>query len=313
MIATITLNPCLDKYITVARLEMNETNRSQQIRQYAGGKGLDVSRAIHEMGGETMAYGFAGGNEGNVLTRLLAQEGVPFNFIPIEDETRSCYIINESESARQTRISTPGPGVRVEKVNELMQKVWGMRPSPSLLVCGGSVPPSLPQNIYASIISQAREHGIKTILDSSGEYFKEGIKAKPYLIKPNVREAEDLLGVTLKSDGDIVKAVEEMVGMGIAIAIISRGKDGLIAASQTEVIKAVPPVVAVASTVGAGDSTVAGLALKLSAGVTLHEACRLATAMGTAAVLSPGTALARRADVKRLLPEIKIENLSPAL
>jgi len=119
MIATITLNPCLDKYISVAHLEMNETNRSQAITQYAGGKGLDVSRAVHEMGSETMAFGFAGGNEGITLTTLLAQEGVPFSFIPINEETRSCYIISETDSARQFRISTPGPGISMREVNNL--------------------------------------------------------------------------------------------------------------------------------------------------------------------------------------------------
>ena len=310
MIATITLNPCLDKYISVAHLEMNETTRSQAISQYAGGKGLDVSRAVHEMGGETMAFGFAGGNEGITLTTLLAKEGVPFTFVPINDETRSCYIINQTESAQQIRISTPGPSVSVEEVNELVKRVWALRPAPDILVCGGSVPPGLPADIYAIIIRRAREHGIKTILDSSGIYLKEGIKASPFVIKPNAREAEELLGRHLASEKDMVHAAKEMVRMGVEIAVISLGKDGLVAADRHESVKAVPPAVTAVSTVGAGDSTVAGLAIALGGEETLIHACRLAVAMGTAAVLTPGTTLARRADVERILPLVRTEKLS---
>ena len=309
MIATITLNPCLDKYISVSHLEMNETNRSQAVIQYAGGKGLDVSRAVHEMRGETMAFGFAGGNEGITLTTLLAQEGVPFSFIPINEETRSCYIINETDSAQQMRISTPGPGISMQEVNNLTRAVWEVQPSPKLLVCGGSVPPGLPANVYAIIIRKARRHGIKTILDSSGIYLKEGIKARPFLIKPNVREAEELLGRTLASEKDIADATREMVNMGVEIAVISRGKDGLVATDRHETIKAVPPTVTAVSTVGAGDSAVAGLAIALEGEETLIHACRLAVAMGTAAVLTPGTTLARRADVERILPQVRTEKL----
>lgn len=257
-----------------------------------------------------MAFGFAGGNEGITLTTLLAQEGVPFSFIPINEETRSCYIINETDSAHQIRISTPGPDVSDQEVNELVKRVWDLRPAPDILVCGGSVPPGLPTDVYASIIRRAREHGIKTILDSSGIYLKESIQARPFLIKPNVREAEELLGRPLSSEKDMIEAVNEMVHMGVKIAVISLGKDGLIAADEHETIKAVPPPVTAVSTVGAGDSAVGGLAIALEGGETLIRACQLAVAMGTAAVLKPGTTLARRADVERILPLVRTEKLS---
>ncbi len=309
MIVTITLNPCVDKYITVAHLEMDETNRSQQVRQYAGGKGLDVSRAIHEMGGTTMAYGFAGGNEGVILTTLLKQEGVPFYFIPIIDETRSCYIINQLESARQLRISTPGPVISRKEVNNLTEIVWQTQPPPSMLVCGGSAPPGLPDNIYASIIRKARRHGIKTMLDSSGASLREGIKAKPFLVKPNRKEAEELLGKFLTTTAEITDAAVEIVRMGAEIAVISMGKKGLIAADKTEIIRAVPPEVTPVSSVGAGDSTVAGFAISLSRGEGLLQACRLATAMGTAAVLTPGTMLARRVDAAKIMPLVSVRKI----
>ena len=309
MIATVTLNPCLDKYISVIRLEINETNRSQAVTQYAGGKGLDVSRTVHEMGGETMAFGFAGGHEGVTLTTLLAHEGVPYSFIPIKDETRSCYIINVSDSSQQIRINTPGPGISIVQVTDLFKRVWELIPAPDILVCGGSVPPGLPCDIYAFITKQAREKGIKTILDSSGIFLKEGIKASPFLVKPNIREAEELLGRPLLSENEIVAAAREITRMGAEIAVISTGKEGLIAASHNEVVKAVPPQVKALSTVGAGDSTVAGLAISFEKNESLMDACRLAVAMGTAAVLTPGTTLARRGDVQNIIPLVKVEIL----
>ena len=125
MIATLTLNPCLDKYITVAGLEPNETNRSQPVRQYAGGNGIDVSRAIHEMGGETIAFGLVGGHDGTTLSTLLAEEGVLLSFEPIPEETRACYIINDTRSGQQTRISTPGPAVSQTDIKRLLARPGG--------------------------------------------------------------------------------------------------------------------------------------------------------------------------------------------
>lgn len=172
------------------------------------------------------------------------------------------------------------------------------------------MPPGLPADIYAVIIHQAREHHIKIILDSSGIYLKEGIKARPFVIKPNVHEAEELLGRSLAFEKDIVDAAQELVRAEVDIAVISRGKDGLVAADRSETVKATPPTVMAVSTVGAGDSTVAGLAIALEGEESLIHTCRLAVAMGTAAVLALGTTLARRADVERILPLVRTEKLN---
>jgi 6-phosphofructokinase 2 len=307
MIITLTLNPCLDNYISVSGIEPNETTRSRPVTQYAGGKGINVSRAINEMGGETVAFGLIGGEEGHTLTSLLFAEGVPASFTPIAGDTRACFIITDDSTDRQTRISPPGPHVSPEETKKVLAQMWQLKHKPDLLVCGGSVPPGIPGDVYVVIIKEAHRHGIRTILDSSGDHLKEGIKARPFLIKPNVREAEELLGRELSTEKDIIRAGKDIVSMGVEIAVISRADKGLIAVSAREIVKAVPPKVEVISTVGAGDCTVAGLALKLAAGESLNEACRLAVAMGTAAVLSAGTGLAKKAQVKKLLPLVKVE------
>jgi 6-phosphofructokinase 2 len=310
MIVTITLNPSLDQHITVDGLVVDGTNRWSRLYRYAGGKGIDVSRAIYEMGGRTVAYGFIGGTIGRAVEILLDKEGVPFSFTPIQRETRTNFIITDTKSSQQTRIDAPGPHISKGEWERFRRKMLRIRPSPDLIVAGGSVPPGIPNDVYYTIIMEAKDFGVRTILDSDGQWLAEGVKAKPYLIKPNVQEAEELLNRELPTEEAITKAALDIVDMGVEIAVISRGKDGIIAATKKEVLKAVSPPVKVRSAVGAGDCTIAGLALKLANREPLAEACRLAVAMGTAAVLTPGTELARKAYVENLLPQIKVEKIT---
>jgi len=306
MIATVTLNPCLDRTITVNGLKIDETNRWTSVRLYAGGKGIDVSRAIYEMGGETVAYGFVGGATGRIIEILLDEEGVLFSFTPIEHDTRTNFIITDTKTNQQTRIDAPGPHISARALARFRRKMRELKPKPDMLVAGGSLPPGIPVNVYYELVMEAKSFGVRTMLDSEGKWLEEGIRAKPYLIKPNVYEAEELLKTELPTEEAIIKAALSLVEMGIEIAVISRGKDGIIAASKQTVVKAVPPVVKVRSTVGAGDCTMAGLALKLVDNQPLVEASRLAVAMGTAAALTPGTELCHRKDVEEILPQVEV-------
>jgi 6-phosphofructokinase 2 len=310
MIATITLNPCLDRFLNVYGLILDDTNRWVNTRLYAGGKGIDVSRAIHEVGGRTIAYGLIGGAAGRTLEILLDEEGVSYSFTPIEQETRTNFIVVDTKNSQHTRIDAPGPRVSRKEQERLYRKLERIYPRPSMVVVGGSVPPGIPVNVYHAIIMAARKFDVRTILDSDGKWLEEGIKASPYLIKPNVREASEFLKTELATEESIVKAALDFVDMGVEIAVISRGKDGIIAADRTQVIKAVPPTVKVRSTLGAGDCTIAGLATKLANNESLIEACRLATAMGAAAAMTPGAELCHRADVETLFNQIDIEDIT---
>ena len=310
IIATVTLNPSLDRTITVHGLRVDDTNRWTSMRLYAGGKGIDVSRAIHEMRGKTTAYGFVGGPAGRTVEILLDEEGVPFSFTPIQRETRTNFIITDTQNSQQTRIYAPGPHISKREFERFQRKMMRISPSPDLIVTSGSVPPGIPNNVYYTMTMKAKTFGVRTILDSDSQWLAEGIKAKPYLIKPNIREAEELLDRELPTEEAIIKAALDLVEMGVEIVVITRGKDGIIAATKGETLKAVPPPVKARSTVGAGDCTIAGLALKLANEESLSEACRLATAMGTASVLTPGTELAHRADIEKLLPQITVEDIT---
>jgi 6-phosphofructokinase 2 len=304
--ATITLNPSLDITITVDGFVVDETNRWKNSRLYAGGKGIDVSRAVREMGGRTVAYGFIGGSPGRQVEILLDKEGVPVSFTPIEHETRVNFIITDTKTNQQTRIDAPGPRISKEEFERFRRKILQIYPKPSLVVMSGSVPPGLPVSIYYDMMMDVRGFNVRCLLDSDGQWLEEGIKARPYLVKPNVREAETLLKKELPAEKDIIEAAFNIIEMGVEVVAISRGKDGIIVASKQKVVKGVPPEVKVRSAVGAGDCAVAGLALKLIRNEPLMEACRLAVAMGAACVLTPGNELCHRADVERLLPQVKV-------
>ncbi len=310
MIATVTLNPCLDEHITVDNLVVNEANRRVKLRRYAGGKGIDVSRAINEMDGNTIAYGFIGGEHGRELEIFLDEEGVLFSFTPIKHDIRTNLIITDASTGLQRRISSTGPRICKSELQRFFRRLGRIHPRPDIVVVGGSVPPGLPASIYQDIIRQFEAEGVRVILDTADQWLAEGIKAKPYLIKPNVHEAQALLGRELTSEEDIVQAALDLVASGIEVAVISRGEEGLITATCECVVKAVPPRVKVRSTVGAGDCTVAGFALKLAQGESLVEACRLAVAMGTAAVTTQGTELCHKEDVEKMLPRVTVEEIT---
>ena len=309
MIATVTFNPTLDKSVTVDGLVLDEANRWTSLRRDPGGKGINVSRVVHELGGETIAYGFIGGFDGDIFKQLLQQQGVPFDFTLIKGEIRSNFIITDLQTRRQTRIDAPGPLISKEELEDLVGKIKNIQPKPDFLVLAGSVPPGIPDDIYRKLIEDASSRGIKTVLDSDDAWLKEGIKARPTIIKPNVHEASELLGVKLNNERAIIKAVKSLLANGIEIVAISRGKDPLIISDGKQLLKLTPPSVEVDSTVGAGDSTIAGLVLKLSQGASFEEAARLAVAAGTATALTPGVELCHREDVARLLPLVKVERL----
>jgi len=310
LIATVTLNPSLDRHVAVENLVLDDTNRWVSFKREPGGKGINVSRVVKELGGGTTAYGFVGGFAGKALQTILKQQGVPCDFTPIREEIRSNFIITDLKTHCQTRISAPGPKVSAVELKKLMDKITCIKPKPRYMVMAGSVPPGVPYYIYRDMIRDMKALGIITVFDSADLWLQEGIKAGPDVVKPNVREAQTAMGVELATEEDIIGAVKNFISRGIGIAAISRGREGMIIGDKDAVFKVVPPNVEVMSTVGAGDSTVAGLVFKLSTGGSLEEASRFAVAAGTAATLTPGTELCHKRDVERLLPLIKVERLS---
>jgi 6-phosphofructokinase 2 len=308
MIYTVTLNPALDRTVLVDRLIEDDTTRILFERYYAGGKGIDVSRVIRELGGQSVALGLVGGYDGLHLEGLLINAGVMTNFTRISGETRTNIIIKEKATGRQWAISAHGPEVNGVEIGQFYQHLLQVE-SLDYLVLSGSLPRGVTPNLYGQLILAGRKKGSFVVLDTDGTALKESASYNPTCIKPNRHELSRLVGRELESEKEIIDACEEVHQKGIPYVLVSRGKEGLILFTNERTIKAVPPPVKVDSTVGAGDSSVAGFVLAHSQGKELEECLRLACAAGTASAQTPGTELCHRAEVERILPLVQITHL----
>lgn len=308
MIYTVTLNPALDRAILVEELKEDDTTRIVNETYYAAGKGIDVSRVIRELGGQSVALGLVGGYDGLHLEGLLINAGVMTNFTRISQETRTNIILKEKGTGRQFVISATGPEVNATEIGQFYQHVLDAQ-SMDYLIMSGSLPRGVSPNLYGQLILAGKKKGAFIFLDSDGEALKESIAYQPTGIKPNIHELSRLVGRDLKDEFDIIKACEEIHQKGVEYVLASRGKEGLILSSNVQKIKAVAPPVKIESTVGAGDSTVAGFILAYSQGKDLPECVRFACAAGTAAVKTPGTELCHRDAFEKILPDVAISFL----
>lgn len=309
MIYTITLNPALDHYMETAELRVDDANRVKAECLYAGGKGIDVSRAIRHLGGDSMALGFIGGHNGQIMIDMLKHEGVTPYFTPISQETRRDVIVNNLSRRRQTILNARGPTIIKEEWESFLTHLRMLELREAYVVLGGSLPRGVPIDAYRQIIALVQRRGAKAILDADGTSLREGLKAKPFAVKPNLNELRRVTGRELETDEQVLKAATALNRAGVKIVMVSLGQKGLLVISRSQCLRAIPPRVTVKSTVGAGDSTVAGFVFMHAGGKQLEECVRYATASGTAATLAPGNQLCQLRDVQRLLPRIKITRL----
>jgi len=323
MIVTLTLNPSLDEWVRVPRLRLGELNRATQYVRYPGGKGINVSRVVHELGGKTLAVALAGGSDGEILGDLLARYGIPHRFVTVPGSTRNNYQLQSNSPQGLTQINCPGPRVSAAAVGRLGEVIRRQAVRASCVVLSGSLPPGAPATTYRRLIATLRRRQIPTVLDTSGAALRHGLLARPWLIKPNRQEAEELLGWRLRRIADVAHAAKWLVARGPLLAIISLAAEGAIlaVAAQPQVLWAKPPKVPVDSAVGAGDALVAGFVSGCQATQSLRarpalsfdrragEALRLGVACGAAAAMTPGTELCHRVDVERVFPRVTIQVL----
>jgi 6-phosphofructokinase 2 len=310
MIYTFTLNPALDRTIWIEDFSPGEAIRIQREERFPGGKGIDVSRMIKTLGGNSIALGFLGGYTGLEIEGRLFNEGIPHNFIRISGETRTNLIIHATKTSEELKINAPGPAITPSELGQLLDQIRNLKPSPTYAVISGSIPQGLTTNIYAQLILTLESLGAKVIFDSDGEPFAKGIVSTPYMIKPNRRELETLVGRKLPRVEDIVTASKEIINDEIRVVAVSAGKDGLYVITREGGFHCTTPDVKVIDSNGAGDSTVAGIVWGLESGYTLAEAARLGVACGTATAMFDGPAVGDLQTIQTLLPQIGIEPLS---
>jgi 6-phosphofructokinase 2 len=308
MIYTLTLNPALDRTIIVEKLVQDDTTRILSETLYAGGKGIDVSRVVRELGGQSVALGLVGGYDGLNLEGLLINAGVMTDFTKISGETRTNIILKEKNTRSQFVISASGPQVSPTEIGQLYNNVLQLQ-SMDYLVLSGSLPRGVTPNVYGQLILAGRKKGSFVVLDTDGQALKESINYQPTLIKPNQFELSRLVGSELAREENIFIACEKVHGLGIEYVLVSRGKEGIILSTKDFKIKAVAPPIQVDSTVGAGDSVVAGFIQAHSQGKELTECVRMACAAGTATAKTPGTELCHFPEVEKILQQIEITHL----
>jgi 6-phosphofructokinase 2 len=297
-ILTITLNPALDVTTSVGAVRPQQKLRCGPPRYDPGGGGVNVSRAIKELGGESRMFVALGGASGQLYRSLLAETGIETEIWDVAGETRFSLTVMEGSSGKQFRFVLPGPAQQPADAERLLAALRrSMGAGIRFVVASGRVLPGLPTDFYARVAAEARQLGVALILDTSGPSLREGLAGRPYLVKMDHFEAQELLGITAEPTALAHAAIDEIIGRGAAEAVIvTIGEDGAIVADARQRLQIRPPLVQVVSAVGAGDSFTAALTLGLAKGWTLEVASRFGVAAAASSVTKDATQLCARAQ-----------------
>lgn len=304
-VVTLTVNPCIDESTAVDQVVPDRKLRCAAPRYEPGGGGINVARAIRKLGGEALAIYPAGGAAGELLASLLDREGVAQRPLPIAGWTRENLNVFEESTGKQFRFVLPGPHLALREWEALLEEVAGLRPFPSYLVASGSLPPGVPTDFFARVARLTRERGGRFVLDTSGEPAKRALDEGVFLLKPSLREFQHLTGLPDAEEPHLVEESNRWIAAGRCEAVVlSLGAAGVLCVTAGSSERLLSPTVPVRSTVGAGDSMLAGIVLRLQQGSNLGEALRYGIAAGAATVMNPGTELCHPLDVDRLYAQV---------
>ncbi len=300
-IVTLTLNPAVDQSSSVEHVVPERKLRCKQPRYEPGGGGINVSRVIKELGGESLALYTAGGCTGQLLRDLLDLTAVAHRPTPIQGWTRVSLSVFEEATGQQFRFNMPGPDLDEEELAEFLRSLQAIEPRPGYIVGSGRLPPGVPDNFYACVAQVGSEIGARVIIDTSGGALKRAVERGVFMIKPNTNEMNELAGRKLQDEVEQEAAAMDIVRKGGAeVVVLSLGAAGVLMATKDGFERMRAPTVPIQSKVGAGDSMVAGIVLSLARGRTTRDSVLFGLAAGAAAVMTPGTELCRREDVEKL-------------
>ena len=303
-IVTLTVNPAVDKSTHIDRLIPEQKLRCDAPRFDAGGGGINVSKAIKRLGGKSAAIFTTGGPSGQVLRDLVSQEGIDCEVIQTEQWTRENFIVAETSTNAQYRFGMPGAALSEAETEAVLETL--RQSKAEYVVASGSLPPQMDVNFYEKVAAISKEMGARLVLDTSGESLQAACDEGVFLLKPNIGELEALVGAKDLQIDDVDDAARMLIGDGkCEVVIVSMGPKGAILVTK-DLCEHVPaPPVQKRSTVGAGDSMVAGMTWALTQGLTYSEMIRWGVACGSAATMNEGTQLFLRADVERLMDWLK--------
>ncbi len=303
-VLTVTLNPAIDKTITLSDFKIGCLNRVKHLRIDPGGKGINVAKVLKEFDVKVITTGFIAGNQGKFLMNQLEQQGIQFAFSEVEGETRTNLKIVDEASNITTEINEQGFEITDADIEKFSAQLFKKIEKGSILVLGGSLPNGAPTDIYRKIIEVVQAKGAKVILDADGDALKEGIEAKPYAVKPNLQELEQYLNQPLETDQEILAAGQQLLNKGISIVLISLGNKGSLIMNHQESYRVDPFPIIPKSTVGAGDSMVAAMVYCILNQKSFEELARWTTAAGTVTAAKSGTQVCTLNEVQELINKV---------
>ncbi|MBU4047432.1 1-phosphofructokinase family hexose kinase [bacterium] len=310
MIGTVTLNPAMDVILEVNNLKINHYNKVLNAHTTSGGKGINVSKAVRGCGRETIAIGFLGGGRGRMIEEELREMGITTNFWHIEEKTRSNTIISDKKAGQHTLLSEAGPKITEYDLEMLKSIFYRVMSQCSVVTFSGSLPGGVPVNIYGDLISIAKERGVKTILNTSGEQFIKGLEKKPFLAKPDIRESNEVFGIAINKEEDAIKAAKQIIQRGAEIGVVSLQNEKDIIATQDEIWFAETTYHEIVNIIGAGDALIAGFAIALTEeGKNLEEAIKFSMACALASALREEEEFSSREEVERCLQCVNVKRL----
>ena len=314
MIVTVTVNAALDRTLTVPVFQLGFRHRSSEVLTLAGGKGINVARALKTLEVPVVATGLTGGRTGTRIVEELTSEAILNDFVRIADESRTSTAVVDPTGGTYTEINEWGPEVTASELETLMEKLHYLSQGADFVVLAGSLPRKVPTSFYADAVRDLARRDVRVVLDSEGEPLQRGVEAAPFLVSPNQREAEQLVGQELEDDDDFLMALDAIAEMGPRNVLVTL-ENGCFAllrfGRKTRRIRAFAPRVEPVSVVGSGDVLVAQFLAGLVAELKPEETLREAVAAGTASVLELG---AGRFDPQRaatLAAEVELTELQP--
>lgn len=305
MIVTLTVNPALDRNITVDRLAYED--RAYILDQYesAGGRGINAANVIHSFGGDPLAILPSGGDSGRRLQEHLRNFGFRTVVVPIANATRTNLTITDRHGLT-VNLNEAGPIISKAEVQKLEQVIEQNLEAAQWFLIAGSIPPGVPPDFYAKLVAMARRKKVKTLLDADGEALREGIEAAPTVVSPNQQEAERLLNRALLTRSHFLDAAERIRAMGPEAVVLSLGSRGAVGAFPNGMVEALAPRIEAVSPIGAGDALAAAFTWALARKLSYEEALRWGVATGTASARLPGMRFATLAQTEELLPRVEM-------
>jgi len=306
-VLTVTLNPAIDKIVHVNNFCVGDDFRSSKVALSAGGKGINVSRALNCLGISNIATGFLGGTSGDFIEKKLKTERIENAFLKIQSESRTNLTIIDQKN-KITRILESGATVSNNNLRRFKRHFNGLLKKCDIVIFSGSIAPGLPKSIYFDLIQMAHHRGVKTILDTNGNPLRLALRAKPFAVKPNLSEAEFVLGEKLNSLNKKKAAVKYLLEKS-QIVILSLSQQGAIVGWQDQFFLASPSKLMCVNNVGCGDSLVAGFIYALKNNFSFEKSVRFAVAIGSADVLTLTSGEISKKDIKKILPKILLRRL----